>query len=369
MKCPVCKTQNTKEMKKFIFNSFVTSDCKPIKFNFNLYSCGDCNHTFKQVDRKLKIKIDEIYDNYTPYHSGDGKEQKIVSENGFVKRSEYILNSIKPYVVFEKLTNHLDIGCGVGATLGAMSRLNEDVMLYGMDVSNGLSESIIGLQNFSGFYHSLEMISDEKIFDLITLIHTIEHIKDLDFLLVNIRKLLNQSGKLLIQIPNPSCNPFDYLIIDHIHHFSERSLIKLLIKNGFSGINIIKNLVNKEITIIANISDSYINIKDNNPNFKEFSVEFAIDFLNKYFINLKKIIGKFYIFGTAISATWLYGCFKDKVMGFLDEDEDKQGKNLFELLIKKPQEIQRDDIIVIPLIGPIKSSVLYRINKYTKNIY
>ena len=369
MNCPVCKSQRTIEVDKFVFDNFVTSDCKPLQFKFGLKNCKSCHHTYKIVNEALKKKVSQIYRDYTPYHSGGGKEQRIVSDKGFVSRSYYLFESIKPYIISDNISSHLDIGCGVGATLGAMNRLNKKVSLYGMDLSNALEESIVRLNNFSGFYHSLNEIPKVKKFDLISLMHTIEHIEDLHDFLSGIRNILSSSGQLIIQIPNPSCNPFDYLIIDHLHHFSDNSLKNLLRKNGFSGIRILKNLVNKEVTIIANLAPDLYSVTDHNPDFQIFSVEQAVEYLNKFYLDLKKITGKFYIFGTAISATWLYGCFKEYVVGFVDEDEDKHNKNLFMLQVKKPQEILSNEIVAIPLVGPIKSSVLKRLMKYTCNIF
>jgi len=368
MNCPVSKSQKTIEVDKFKFNNFITSDCKPLEFDFSLKKCNSCNHSYKEINEALKKKIGEIYSNYTPYHSGGGKEQRIVSDKGFVSRSYYILESIKSYINFDDILNHLDIGCGVGATLAAMKSINNKVVLYGMDLNNILEESIVHSDNFSDFFYSLNEIPKVKKFDLISLIHTVEHIEDLDDFFRTVKSILSDSGQLLIQIPNPVCNPFDYLIVDHLHHFTDNSLKELLIKNGFKGIKILKNLVNKEITVIANFSADSYNFTDFNPDFQIFSVESAVEYLNKYYLNIKSNSAKFYIFGTAISASWLYGCFKENVIGFVDEDEDKHNKSLFMLQIKKPQEILSNEIVAIPLVGPIRSSVLKRLLKYTSNI-
>jgi len=366
----VCKSQRTIESDKFLFDNFVTSDCKPVKFNFSLKNCLKCNHTYKSVDEKLKRKIADIYADYTPYHSGGGREQRIFFNHGFIGRSRYIFESILPHIHIGNISSYLDIGCGVGASLEVMAELKKDVALYGMDIYNGLKQSILSLNNFSGFYKSMNEIPEGRKFDLVTLVHTIEHIEYLDECLRDVDKILSSSGQLVIQIPNAECNPFDYLVLDHLHHFSDHSLKILLTENGFGRVKVFKNLVNKEITLIASRDGYSYTSEDFNSEFPIFSFRQGVHYLNDFFKDLsKKNLEKFYIFGTAISATWLYGCFKDSILGFIDEDQEKHGKDLFALRIKRPEEVLSNEVVVVPLVGPIKSSVIQRMTKYTSNIF
>src|SRR5205085_10385374 len=73
-------------------------------------------------------------------------------------------------------------------------------------------------------------------FDLITLIHVLEHIPNPRALLVELRKKLKPGGMLVIEVPAFMRNPFDLLIADHIVHFNEVTILQTMRTAGYDTV-------------------------------------------------------------------------------------------------------------------------------------
>ena len=58
-------------------------------------------------------------------------------------------------------------------------------------------------------------------FDLVVMVHALEHIPRLIEFLSALKNLLTPTGLLLIEVPDLDKSPFDILIADYCTHFSE----------------------------------------------------------------------------------------------------------------------------------------------------
>lgn len=96
----------------------------------------------------------------------------------------------------------LDVGCGTGAFLHSMSKLGWEV--YGNDTSQhacDYAKNELGLKNvFCGSLISADLPQDY--FDMITLWHVLEHLKEPRQTLEKIRLLLKDDGILVIESPD-----------------------------------------------------------------------------------------------------------------------------------------------------------------------
>jgi pimeloyl-ACP methyl ester carboxylesterase len=62
---------------------------------------------------------------------------------------------------------------------------------------------------------------------------SLEHIPDLTTALRTIRSLLREGGRLYAIVPNTFTNTADFLVADHVNHFTRTSLQALLATHGF----------------------------------------------------------------------------------------------------------------------------------------
>lgn len=83
----------------------------------------------------------------------------------------------------------------------------------------------------------------EAYFDFISALHVLEHVPDLEEFLFTIRRLLKPGGVLLIEVPDLSRFPPDYLnyfFLEHLSYFTDYSLQVLLELNGFQEVEVRK---------------------------------------------------------------------------------------------------------------------------------
>ena len=137
---------------------------------------------FIPIRRNLKI-------DYTSYYKivldPDGKKRNLINEKkSKLKQFKLILNYLKK---FKKGGNILDVGCGFGWML---SRLNKKKWYRnGIEINDDCYN--IAKKNMENFYKSIEEIKNIN-FDVITLIHVIEHLKDPVIYLDKIKKKLKK---------------------------------------------------------------------------------------------------------------------------------------------------------------------------------
>ena len=112
-----------------------------------------------------------------------------------------------------------------------------------------------------------ELKNIEK-FDVITLWHSLEHIHDVEALFTNLNDLISDDGILVIAVPN--FNAFERRIYGsnwapydaprHLYHFTPNYLNKLLIKYGFSAIQIKSLYLDLPYNIILSMKFNIIDI-------------------------------------------------------------------------------------------------------------
>lgn len=129
----------------------------------------------------------------------------------------------------------LDVGCGSGVYLDAFRKLGWDA--YGVELSPEAAEQArrsLGLKVFTG------VLEDAKFpngcFDVVTLIHVLEHLRDPVGTLREVSRILKKDGLLLMALPNlrslaawifrSRWFPLD--VPRHLYHFSPTSLRRLL---------------------------------------------------------------------------------------------------------------------------------------------
>ena len=137
----------------------------------------------------------------------------------------------------------LDIGCGEGTFLAAMSRRGWDA--WGVEVSSdGAARAAArpGLRIFNKRIEECEL--EPASFDLITLWHSIEHVPDPESLLRRTAALLKNGGRLFLAFPNPES--WDYALFGprwfhldpprHLHYFSPKTMSSLLERCGMEQV-------------------------------------------------------------------------------------------------------------------------------------
>jgi 2-polyprenyl-3-methyl-5-hydroxy-6-metoxy-1,4-benzoquinol methylase len=129
-----------------------------------------------------------------------------------------------------RLERHLDIGCSAGIFL---QRVQAAFRTQAVGVEPGEAYRRHACQAGLEVHARLEQVeADGRRFDLISLIHVLEHLPDPVAYLIRLREsLLARGGWLLVEVPNVYIHTsFEY---EHLYSFSRRTLTETLRKAGF----------------------------------------------------------------------------------------------------------------------------------------
>ena len=128
--------------------------------------------------------------------------------------------------------------------------LGTNKKLYATDLKCNLNSKILKSKNFVKFISVKNFKNSKKKFDLITLIHVLEHLHKPIEILSILAKKLKENGIIFIQIPNFLLNPFDLCVYDHTIHFDKDSLNRLASACDLKIISMDDKLMNGEFSII-----------------------------------------------------------------------------------------------------------------------
>ncbi|MDE3060401.1 MAG: class I SAM-dependent methyltransferase [Pseudomonadota bacterium] len=362
MACLLC-AHETEEVAGFPALMRVTSDSRIWPAGGRLAICPQCHAVQKPVDSAFQQEAKDIYASYQLYFQSGGSEQKIFTERGARPRSELLLDHLLSLPLPEHCAA-LDVGCGAGNLLQALSRRRPGWALYGADIGDQRREQILAIHGVKHFF-SGDISAIEGRFDIIFLSHVLEHVPSPVAFLRQLAMLLNPGGMLAVLVPHWRENAFDLLVADHCMHFTVPSLHRLLNECGFSILSGGSGLCPKELWAFASLrreEKSPVAIGENNV---KAEVDKAIAWLAQARDWAMKCrphtpLG---IFGTAIAATWLTRAAGLAPNFFVDEDKDRQGLAYLGRPVLAPAAVLPESTVLVPLPPGIAENVADRLNR------
>ena len=290
-------------------------------------------------------------------------EQRVLSNGNFESRSSIILKWIKKKYKINKKGRFLDFGCGIGNTLLTAENFLTNWEIFGYEPEKKNIEDFLKIKNKKRILSKLK--SGHK-FNLITLIHVLEHITKPKDVLKKISSLLEINGLCIIQVPYFIKNPFDLIIYDHCSHFEPSNFLHLCEKTGLSIDSIDNYPVKKELTIVLKKH------KNKNKPLKKILnkknlITKQVNWLRKVLIKMpKKSQSKIGIFGTSIASAWVSNNINSSIDFYVDEDESRINNKFLKKRIIDSANIPEFSALYIPLTYEIAKLIKTKIKK--KNI-
>lgn len=166
----------------------------------------------------------------------------------------------------------LDLGCGSGNYLHAFQRLGWEA--YGVDNSPLAAEQVrktFGLKVITGELEETNF--PDGYFDVITLIHVLEHLRDPVGTLQEVSRILARGGLILLALPNVRSLPawvfgshwFALDVPRHLYHFSPATLRHLLRKvDGIRPVRV------NHVPVTEGLTESCAYLCQDSPRFRRF---------------------------------------------------------------------------------------------------
>lgn len=258
--CPVCTSRKSHNMYEV---NFVLPDEFPLNTVQIIKVCDDCGMVFSDSGNNQTD-----FDNY---YSRSSKYTSIAVLTTFdQQRFKETFNSLKDFMSLDSAI--CDLGCGGG---GLLSHLHS----CGYKNLTGIDGGELIQEKFNFIRSDLFSFSDNlnESFDLVICTGVIEHVYEIDRVLRSIHVSLKDNGFVYIEVPDASryfnfvTSPFQDFNIEHINHFSERTLINLLQRSLFEIVQAVSILQQESevhkmpvIRIMARKSDRAVVIQKDN---------------------------------------------------------------------------------------------------------
>lgn len=343
----------------------VTSDCRPWRGENRLACCSACGVVQKPVSNAWLEEVRDIYAAYAVYEQGGGAEQASfdAATGDAVARSQRIVAWLDKQGRLPETGALLDIGCGNGAFLQAYGRSHPGWRITGLELdarNKACVESIPGVTHL----HVGPIESLDQKFDLIVMIHALEHIPNPVAFLRGLLRRLNPEGRLLIQVPDLSASPFDLLIADHCSHFSASALDRVVRSAGYTVGQLDATCVAKELTLLTEpagteVSTSKPMLVSSDDDAR--SAECHARWMHQVLQQGHQASDRIGIFGTSISGSWLASALGDRVQFFVDEDPNRIGRSHLGKPIYSPAQAPGDMDILMPMRPEVATVIAARL--------
>lgn len=362
--CAVCGNDKFSLLYSQIFLSY--SDSGLLK-GYDIVTCESCGFCFAD-----NIPDQNVFDVYYREMS------KYEAETGDPKLTKYDLVKFEMVVTTiesnlqDKKTRILEIGCTNGHLLSLLKKRGF-INILGADPSPACAKSAYQLYGIHVLTNTLSDIKvAERSIDFLILAGVMEHIRDLDAVMIKLSSMLSPQGGIYISVPDASRYasgedaPFQEFSTEHINFFGPTSLTNLMNKYGFFQMHLEQILLetscHTKVPIISSIYKkdscrkidprSVLDTDTKNGLVSYISKSSLLDEL--IYKSINKIVDKgnpVIIWGTGALALRLLASSRlseVKITAFVDSNPHYQGKDLKGIPIIAPVDLKKyDDAILI----------------------
>ena len=351
IKCHNCGA-TLRELPLFRKLARVTSDCRPWPVGGRMGVCSSCDLVQTILSPSWKVECRKIYSTYHIYRQSGGAEQAVFSGGQGTPRSQKIVDWVKRQARLPMRGQVLDVGCGNGGFLRALRGEFSRWGLFGTEFDRRNKKALRKIRGFRKLYDSRSSPPAAS-FDLISLVHVLEHMAAPSKYLAGLRSLARPGARLLIEVPDAERNPFILPVADHASHFSKSSLRRVAERAGIRVKSVRHDVVARELTLLGEWGrkkkaktlscgkcEGRIWAEKNLGLLRRISDEAQREAKKE----------KLVVFGSSLGAAWIHGITRGRIETFLDEDRARHGRNYLGVPIVRPGMGQGRDVLV-PLAG------------------
>ncbi len=379
--CPVC---NSKEKKLLLQQNFLKISDSSLLDGYNVVACKRCGFCFAD-NIPNQIVFDTYYKNMSKYEKPDtNSKESLYDVKRFQKTVEYLKFNFK-----NKNAYIVEIGCATGLLLSLLKKAGFNNLL-GIDPSPACTEKVTksyDIPSRTGAISDLSLIISESC-DLLILVGVLEHIRDLDLALVQLRNVLKPDGKILIAVPDASqyfnCKdaPFQEFSVEHINYFGPGSISNLMAKHNFSKTNMVQQIFEVNNNILTPVILSIFS--------KNQAVQASIKYDQETVNNLKKYITicngeekkiknkieqiclnnePIIIWGTGTQTLRLLAnsdLHKANIIAFVDSNPKYQGNKLNNVSVISPKDLKNKKETILISTRAYQNEIEYQIKEDLK---
>ena len=208
----------------------VTSLCEVLSGSTEVFHCASCGHVQTTPMADLAAYYDKTYQILIASDDEDQLYAIVDGQNIF--RTGHQVQTLLHFVDIPRHARVLDFGCAKASTLRALCERRTDVQAHTFDVSEMYRpfwDKFVPLENQATYQPKAEW---REHFDLVMSFFAFEHMADPQAVLSQATALLRPGGTFYCVVPNLFTNIADFVVADHVNHFTESSLRRLFAGAG-----------------------------------------------------------------------------------------------------------------------------------------
>ena len=365
--CNVCENDKLLKIYESPDDLSVTTMNKLISGKTTVCFCERCGHLQTNELANLKAYYAEEYE--VNLNSEDDDQLYTIVDKVSVYRSEHQANVLMKKVSFAGGVKVLDYGCAKSQTLKRVLNHGVDIQPFFFDVTD---KYVSYWKTFARDAEWSTHVPNSAWFgtmDIVLSFYALEHVADLYEAINNIKKLLKPGGVFYFIVPNVYENTADFIVADHVNHFSETSLVSLLEKHGFSNVDVDAGVHEAAFVVKATLTSELnaIDIAGSNTHLQQIEIckESALEMASYW----KDVVGRIQQFESTISEGELaiygagfYGNFiatamshPERVVCFVDQNQHLQNTKINGKLVVSPYKLPSNVKHVLVGMNPVRA--------------
>jgi SAM-dependent methyltransferase len=252
--CVVCTASIPEPLYEYRGPISISSTASIIAAPTIIYACIVCSH----IQTAALDDLAHYYaDGYNVHLASEAADDLYDVRDGMpIFRAQH-----QAAVVLERLSlpagaRVLDFGCGKAMSLRALTQERSDLRPAVFDVSHVYREAWDTFVSRDNQAVGKIPLDWSQRFDAVLSFFSLEHTTDPIGFLQRIRDVLRDDGMLHLAVPNVRRNPADFLVVDHVNHFSPASLRFALACAGFADVEIDEHVHESALIVTARRSSS-----------------------------------------------------------------------------------------------------------------
>lgn len=339
--CNVCEMPLSAPIYDSHSEHSLTSLCQLYSAGTQVWFCENCGHILSNP----LTQTEEYYaSDYKILLNHDDEDQIYeVVEDKVIYRTNHQLKVLHDKLTLQNGHKILDYGCAKATMAKKLLQRTPELDFYFFDVSQmyrSYWEHLTTPEKCAVNHTPIDWAGN---FDLITSYFSLEHIPNPKQSAQHIASLLKDDGVFYAIVPDTFGNAADFVVVDHVNHFTALSITRLLQDAGFQSIEIDDQSHRGALVIVARKQGR---VKQNPP-LPELKTQARK--LAQFWTGLDERIasaetahnGAAAIYGSGFYGAYIYSHLKKSaaVQVFLDQSPFQQGRKLFDVPIIAPTEL------------------------------
>lgn len=357
MHCNICHTSLDQAVYQSTSDKALTSLCEITQGKTQVWSCHHCGHIMTRQLLNAKQYYSEDY-KILLNHDDEDQIYELIGDK-IVYRTQHQLSTLLKKITLKPHARVLDYGCAKATMPKLLLTHQPDLHMYLFDVSEMYKAHWARFLSPDKWAIHLTPSDWQGRFDLVTSYFALEHIDDPVSSIKAVANLLTEGGTFYGIVPDTVGNVADFIVIDHVNHFTQASLQFALAQAGLGEIEIDNQSHRGALVFVARKLKSQAGVK--------FAASDALQQAQKlaqYWSRLGQHLHKEQtnwigqpsaIYGSGFYGAYIVTTFSDtqQLRCFLDASPYQQGKTVLGLPVLEPQHLPADVKILYIGLNPV----------------